>query len=101
MLATSLLGQRHQASGPVPIAASPLFIVQQVKDAVQLQVARFHAYALYVKLQVEPIIAAVHTDCIPPQKSMYGTRAQEQTQCAAQQLCRAVLGRSQARGLHH
>ena len=68
MLATSLLGQRHQASGPVPIASSPLFIVQQVKDAVQLQVARFHAYALYVKLQVlyvklqvEPIIAAVHT----------------------------------------
>lgn len=29
---------RH-ASGPVPDAASPLFIVQQVEDAVQLQVA--------------------------------------------------------------
>ena len=39
MLATSLLSQRQQASGPVPAAASPLFIDQQVEEAVQLQVA--------------------------------------------------------------
>ena len=29
----------RQASGPVPAAASPLFIAQQVEEAVQLQVA--------------------------------------------------------------
>ena len=38
MLAISLRSQRQQASGPVPAAASPLFIAQQVEEAVQLQV---------------------------------------------------------------
>ena len=33
-----MLSQRQQASGPIPAAASPLFIVQQVEEAVQLQV---------------------------------------------------------------
>ena len=39
MLAILLLSQRQQASGPVLAAASPLLIVQQVEEAVQLQVA--------------------------------------------------------------
>ncbi len=39
MLAISLLSQRQLASGPVPAAAPRLLIVQQVEEAVQLQVA--------------------------------------------------------------
>ena len=38
MLALSLLSQRQHASGLTPAAAEPLFIVQQVEEAVQLQV---------------------------------------------------------------
>ena len=39
MLAILLLSQWQQISSPVPAAASALFIVQQIKEAVQLQVA--------------------------------------------------------------
>ena len=39
MLAIALFSQRQQGNGHFPAAASPLFIVQQVEKAVQLQVA--------------------------------------------------------------